>query len=169
MANKMFFGKLGVGKSTVGRIISANDHVEFIDCDKEVWSHYDGDAEQARKSIRDAIESENKAKYQAEMAEFSKHVDWYSLFSKPANYEVSVLGNFYNIGAIPKDIVDRFEVYKIMCYLETRKENLKDRAVDLKWVDKVDAMFEDPQGLNFGVIFNEDVLGERVITPEDEK
>jgi len=166
---KMFFGRIGVGKSTVGRKISAQERMEFIDCDKEVWNYYIGDADQARKSIREAIESGDKKRYKEEMSRFAEGVDWQSLFSKYANYEVSVLGNFYNIDGIPKEVVDQFDVYKIMCFVETRDANLKERGLDRNWVQKIDAMFEDPQGLKFGVIFNEDILGPRTPEPEEEE
>jgi len=165
---KLFYGRIAVGKSSVARIISKEEGVEFIDCDKEIWKHFSGDEQKIRNSVREAIENGDKEKYKEEIIEFSKQVDWENLFSKDANYEVSVLGNFFNIKAIPEEIVNRFKVYKVMCYIETRTQNIKDRNLNTKWVEKLDYMFEDPSGVEVAIIFNEDILGERN-TPDSKK
>ena len=161
----MFFGRIAVGKTTVARVLSEVRGVKLIDCDKEIWKYYSGDEEKVKKEITDALISGNKKKYKKEMIKFAKKVNWHKMFSEDANYEVSVLGNFYNLGVIPKEIIDKFKIFKIMCYVDTRAMNIKDRGLDQDWVNKVDAMFEDPIGIPFDVIFNEDILGERP-TPE---
>jgi dephospho-CoA kinase len=158
---KMFFGRIGVGKSTVAKKISKDEGRDFIDCDKEVWSHYNGDFAQIRKEFREVIETGDKEKYKELMAKFAKDIDFKSLLSKNANYEVSVLGNFYNIGVIPKELLDDFDIFKIMCYVDTRQKNLKDRNVNMEWANKLDVLFEDPKDLKYGTIFNEDILGNR--------
>ncbi|MFW5891273.1 MAG: shikimate kinase [bacterium] len=163
---KIFFGRIAVGKSAVGKKISELDNVKFIDCDKEIWKHCDmrsNSIERIKKEIRSSILSRDKLKYNKLILNFSKTVNWNKLFEKKANYEVSVLGNYLNINAIPKKIVDQFNVYKVMCFIETRQMNIQDRGLDIDWVQKVDFMFEDPSNLYFKTIFNEDILEKRKI------
>jgi len=163
--NNMFFGKIGVGKSTVIRKLSEQDSVDFIDCDKEVWKYFNGDVEDIKSRIIGSITSGDKKAYRKAMFEFSKDIDWEDMFSRDANYEVSVLGNIFNRCTIPKELIDRFHVFKIVCYDDTREANIKERGLDPEWVKKIDVMFEDPDGIEFDVIFNENILGKRS-TPE---
>lgn len=156
---KMFFGRIGVGKTTVAKKISQDEGVDFVDCDKEIWKHYKGNINKVKSDIKESIESKNKEKYKNILRKFSKDVNWHEMFSKNANYEVSVLGNFYNIDAIPKEIVKQFKIFKIMCYIETRQMNIKYRGLKQDWVNKLDFMYEDPKDLIYGTIFTEDVLG----------
>jgi len=158
---KIFFGRIAVGKSTVAKKISISNQMSLIDCDKEIWNYFKGDKDETKNIIRSAIKNKNKQLYKEELIKLSNLVDWKQLLSKYSNYEMSVFGNYYNLNLLPKDIIDSFELFKIMCYVDTRALNIADRGLNLEWVEQLDYIYEDPKDIKYNIIFNEDILGLR--------
>lgn len=157
----LFYGKIAVGKSSVIKNVFNYKNIPFIDFNKDIWNHYGGNEKQAKSSIKHCIKYKNKELYINEIIRLSKNVNWYGFFNKNANYEVPEFGILINKKCIPFDIINEFKIYKVMCYLDTRELNIKDKKLNPIFVQTMDSFFEEPFGIKPEIIFNEDILGER--------
>lgn len=150
--NKIYFGRIAVGKSTVVRKIHGDN---FVDCDRAVWDYFSDDPIVAGQEFVKAIESGDKTNYERLLKWFAARTNFAGIFSEDTNYEVSVFGNYYNLGVLPSFLIEDFDLVKVTCDVDSRIRNVNERGLDWCWVTKCDYLHEDPD-VNFETIRIED-------------